>query len=73
MSFVASIGKYAFANCALLDDLLLPPDLTTIETHAYEKCISLRRFAVSHSVALIGAFAFNFSGLTSLRIPRSVK
>ena len=50
MSFVASIGKYAFANCALLDDLLLPPDLTTIETHAFVKCISLRRFAVSHSV-----------------------
>jgi len=58
-STIKSIGKYAFYNCALLDDIVIPDIVTEIKDRAFRGCASLRNITfLSKTPATLGADVF---------------
>ena len=63
----ATLGKFAFANCAHLKDVTLSDLIQTIPEQAFAGCISLESFSSGKTVQEIGYAAFmNCSKLASL-------
>ena len=71
---VISIGKYAFNNCKVLTNIIIPNSVISIKSHAFNNYKSLVSIAIPNSVISIENSAFNgCSSLTSITIPNSVK
>ena len=67
------IGDSMFAECANLQDIVLPVGVTSIGDDAFSFCSSLTSIDIPESVTSIGNVAFyNCSSLTSIAIPESV-
>ncbi len=62
---VTTIGNYAFATCAALEDVRLPDTLQRIDTLAFFGCASLTAADLPDSLLTVGAYAF--ARCTSLR------
>ena len=79
---LTSIGNYAFAGCVSLQEITLPPTITSIGYNAFGytvnqqgqtiPCSSLHNIVIPPSVTTIGAYAFSQSGLTEVILPPSV-
>ncbi len=71
-SGVSSIGDYAFFWCANIKSVTIPSSVTSIGDGAFCWCQSLGEISVPNSVASIGGSAFLGSGLTSIKLPKSL-
>lgn len=71
---VVEIGNYAFSDCALLENIVIPDSVTIIASYAFQNCTSLTSVVLPDSVTRIGNSAFyGCDGLTSIVIPDGVK
>ncbi|MCR5484539.1 MAG: leucine-rich repeat protein [Clostridiales bacterium] len=72
---VKTIGDHAFEGCDVLTDASIAPGsrLKTIGTYAFKGCSSMSEFDIPEGVTEIGDFAFYFSGVEYLLIPKTVK
>lgn len=74
---VTSIGSNAFSNCNVLSSVLIKEDnqLTSIGASAFSSCPALTSITLENSTVLetIGTSAFANTGLTSVKIPASIK
>ena len=62
-----------YLNGALVTDLIIPDDVTSIGKCAFSGCSSLNSVTIPDGVTSIGDWAFQVCGLTSVTIPDSVK
>ena len=70
---ITSIGDYAFYNCGLTGDLVIPNSVTSIGDYAFCNCGLTGDLVIPNSVTSIGDYAFCNCGLTGdLVIPNSV-
>ncbi|MEE1099317.1 MAG: TonB-dependent receptor, partial [Alistipes sp.] len=54
-----SIGNYAFNNCQVLENIVIPDKCTSIGTNAFNNCKALASISIGSGVAQIGNSAFN--------------
>ncbi len=70
---VKSVGKMAFYNCSLLEDVDIEGSLTEIPDYCFSGCKTLRKLMVTGTVNRLGVGAFTkCSSLTDLRVPDGV-
>ena len=70
---VTSIGSWAFANCAKLEQVSFPAGLTSIDLCAFENCTALTAVTLPKRLTELGNEAFeNCSALKSVWIPKSL-
>lgn len=68
------IGDHMFRECANLQNIVLPNNLTSIGLGAFEDCAALKSIVIPDGVTSIGDSAFALcKALTSISIPASVK
>ncbi|MBE6602690.1 MAG: leucine-rich repeat domain-containing protein [Ruminococcaceae bacterium] len=72
---VETIGKYAFAECALVTDLIVPASVKTIEEGAFANCVSLCNVNIQST--RLEEYADNLfygcASLTSVSVPDHIK
>lgn len=70
---VTSIGSWAFANCAKLEQVSFPANLTSIGLSAFENCTALTAVTLPKRLTELGSAVFeNCSALKSVWIPKSL-
>lgn len=70
---VTSIGMWAFANCAKLEQVSFPAGLTSIDLCAFENCTALTAVTLPKRLTELGNAVFaNCSALKSVWIPKSL-
>ena len=70
---VTSIGSWAFANCAKLEQVHFPAGLTSIGLGAFENCTALTAVTLPKRLTELGSAVFeNCSALKSVWIPKSL-
>lgn len=70
---VTSIGSWAFANCAKLEQVSFPAGLTSIGLSAFENCTALTAVTLPKRLTELGGAVFeNCSALKSVWIPKSL-
>lgn len=70
---VTSIGSWAFANCAKLEQVSFPAGLTSIDLSAFENCTALTAVTLPKRLTELGSAVFkNCSALKSVWIPKSL-
>lgn len=79
---LTSIEDHAFAGCSALQEITLPPQITSIGNYAFgtytdsngysTPCSSLHSIVIPEGVTTIGAYAFSCSGLQFFNLPSSV-
>lgn len=70
---VTSIGSWAFANCAKLEQVSFPANLTSIGLSAFENCTALTAVTLPKRLTELGGAVFeNCSALKSVWIPKSL-
>lgn len=67
------IGKYAFADCRILKNVIIKEGLQKIEDGAFSGCTGLTSIAFPETLTTIGAFAFAEAGLDSVFLPGHVE
>ncbi len=67
-----SIGKSTFYNCSSLEQISLPEGTKTISPYLFYSCTSITGFTIPESVEVIDAYAFSYSGLTTISFPAKV-
>ena len=66
-------GANLYLNGSLVTDLVIPNDVTSIGSYAFNGCSSLTSIVIPNSVTSIGDYAFNgCSSLENITIPKSV-
>lgn len=65
---VTAIGNYAFNSCILLGSITLPSTIKEIRAGAFSGCKGLTALDIPESVASIGDYALQGSGLCSLSL-----
>lgn len=66
------IGASAFADCALLHQVIMPSTVKEIYDNAFEKCRCLKSITLPLLLEKIGNNAFRGSGIRKVSIPKSV-
>lgn len=69
---VTSWGMWAFANNALLTEVILPEGLKTVPLYVFTDCAALTSVTLPNSITEIGSNAFQNTGLTEIVLPESV-
>ncbi|MBQ8146447.1 MAG: leucine-rich repeat protein [Clostridia bacterium] len=70
---VTSIDDYAFENCFVLEDVVLPNGLTSIGEYAFANCVDLTGLELPSSITRMGKRAFSgCESLTSFTIPSDI-
>ena len=70
---VTSIGMWAFADCAKLEQVSFPASLTSIDGCAFENCTALTAVTLPKRLTKLGNEVFvNCSALKSVWIPKSL-
>lgn len=70
---LTEIGDRVFYSCDNLKEVYLPSSLKKISIYAFEYCGSLTTVSISEGVTEIGEYAFENSGLKSVKTPSSLK
>mgnify|MGYP004531026603 CR=1 FL=1 len=71
---VTEIGRYAFANCNLLEEINFPDGLKKIEERAFSNCTSVKKIDFSENVNDIGPHSFDSDiALTEVTIPLNLQ
>ncbi|MCM1331986.1 MAG: leucine-rich repeat domain-containing protein [Bacteroides sp.] len=68
-----SIGSYAFQNCSKIKSVTIPNSVINIGENAFLNCLGIDNVILGDSVETIGQGAFEFTGITSIRLPKSLK
>ena len=67
-------GDGLFYYCTALEEIILPPNLAEIPSHAFESCTALTGITIPDGVTRIGNYAFSgCSQITEMTIPDSVQ
>lgn len=68
---VTAVGKYAFANCYKVTEVILPSTLKIIDEWSFAGCILLSTVSIPDTVTTIGSYAFYWCpSLTTVTIPQ---
>lgn len=67
------LGNSMFNGSATLESVILPKNITTIESKAFRNCSNLRCITIFENVKSIGANAFIDSNLSEITIPEGVE
>ena len=75
---VKYIGESAFRNCGTSDDVTelkveLGVNVDSLAAYAFQNCKKLQTISLPSTLKVIESCAFDYSGLTALSIPTSVK
>jgi hypothetical protein len=72
-SQLKTIGSYAFTDCQLLEEIVLPDSVTSIGTSAFYNCVSVQTVHLGEGLEKIGAYAFfGLEKPTDLQLPETV-
>jgi len=66
------IGNYAFNNCGIEGEIIIPSTINYIGKHAFAHNYFTSLKFISPTISSIGAFAFSHNHLSSITIPDSV-
>lgn len=70
---VKIIGDYAFNNCTMIEEIIIPKGVTEIHAGAFSGCTNLKHIILPSSLTTIKDYAFNgCSSLKEITIPKSV-
>mgnify|MGYP002852929548 CR=1 FL=1 len=71
---VKTLGDYCFEGCVNLQEVVFPTNsqLTTIKSGIFRKCSSLGQITLPKKLAKIGSYAFAWTALEEITIPRRV-
>lgn len=69
---VNNIGQYAFYGCSQLSSINIPNTVNNIGKYTFAFCNHLTSVIIPDSVTTIDIYAFEYSGLTSVTIGKSV-
>ncbi|MBQ9459685.1 MAG: leucine-rich repeat protein, partial [Oscillospiraceae bacterium] len=69
---VASIGSYAFCDCAAAEDVAISDSVTKIGTNVFKGCAALKGLTIPTSVERFGRFGEGCTSLVSLTLPVSL-
>ena len=69
---VTRIGEHSFSDCTSLESVEIPKSVTEIAGNAFLRCTKLENIIIPEGVRRIEDFAFFNTGITSVRIPKSV-
>ena len=72
-SHLERIGESAFRGCSSLASISFPSTLKSIGSSAFSSNFALASIHIPEGVEEIGEEAFQFSGLTSLTLPKGIK
>lgn len=67
------LGEYMFYSSDTFESVILPKNITTIESDAFRNCSNLSCVTIFENVKSIGADAFLDSNLSEITIPESVE
>lgn len=66
---VVGIGEYAFYQCSLLAEIVIPPSIRRIDEFAFQGCSSLTNIVIPASVEFVAPSAFSgCNGLASIEV-----
>ncbi len=72
--YVDTIGQRAFYGCSVLDNVVIPNKVTSINTRTFALCSSLKNLTIGENVEYIGKCAFwGCDSLVKIELPDSVK
>ena len=66
---VIFIGQYAFADCRLLDDVVLPPRIDKIRKATFQNCTSLSTVKLTKATYRIETGAFTGTAIRAIEFP----
>ena len=66
---VIFIGQYAFADCRLLDDVVLPPRIDKIRKATFQNCTSLSTVKLTKATYRIETNAFKGTAIQTMELP----
>lgn len=70
---ITTIKKYAFRECASLENINIPDNVTSVLGYAFQDCRGLKSIEFSNNIVTIGEYAFyNCIGLKDINIPDNV-
>ncbi len=70
---VTNVGQWAFFECAFMEKIEFPENLTSIGLGAFWKCTNLKDLAIPQSVSSIDMYAFRgCSSIESIEIPENI-
>ncbi|MBR6189061.1 MAG: leucine-rich repeat protein [Prevotella sp.] len=70
---VTSIGWQAFEDCKSLASVIIPSSVKSIDSSAFNWCLSLSSVTLSEGLTSIGARAFDTCPITTITIPSTVQ
>lgn len=70
---VTGIGNYAFEGCSGITEVQMSDSVERIGKYAFSVCEKLETVKLRYGLTTIGECAFERSGLTSLRMPASIR
>ena len=65
-SQIIQTGEWVFQNCPKLSKVILPNTLESIDAGTFSGCFALESIVIPNSVTLLGAWAFEKSGITEI-------
>lgn len=69
----SSIPERCFYNCKNLTSIILPDEITAIDSYAFYNCNNLTNITIPENVTSIGDWAFSYcTGLDNVIIPKNV-
>ena len=71
-SSLEDTGYLAFAKCEALKTVVIEQGVRKIEEGSFGKCVALEDIQIPEGVCVIGARAFQGSGLKTIQLPRTV-
>lgn len=66
---VSSISSYAFSRCLNLQKVDIPGNIKTIWSGAFARCKKLAEINISDEVSRIDSYAFDSTGIISIKLP----
>lgn len=64
-----TVGKNAFSNSAMLEEVILPQSVKSIGDSAFESCGALNKVTLPDNLESLGSKVFSSSGVTEISIP----
>lgn len=70
---VTDFGKYVFKSCKYLEEAKLPETMAEIPESTFQYCESLKSISLPSGLEKIGLYAFEDTGLVSVKFPSKLK